>query len=305
MIINQQKDAEISKEELERLIAESKIKLEELEKIGKNTPYIQELSTLALLQIESNEFEQAESNLAICLKHFAKQHDRLGKAAVYGLLGALFFKKEDHLSAIKQFENALEIYNELNQLNEQITCLKGIGNSHLKLNQLEKASDIFFKCAALCSDNNDFYNFLDCLGNLILIYEKLEDWEIVFGLYGKSLDAFMELKDNKGIITSYFNLGIIKKNQEDYESALFYFKNGTNIAIDSNYAESIIKGLGYVGECLFYQGKMNESKHQYLRALRLAQKVKSKNAITQIRVLLNSFGLNNSEIEKGLDDLKP
>jgi tetratricopeptide (TPR) repeat protein len=286
------------------LIKQSKERLDDLEKIGKNSEYIKELSNLALLQIENDEFEASKDNLLICLKHFKKQHDRLGKAAVYGLLGTLYFKSELYEESIKNYEYAKEIYTELNQPGELITCLKGIGNSLIKLNRLEEASDTFFKCTAICSDHNDLYNFLDCIGNLITIYEDLDDWDVVYQLYQKSLEAFTKLKDYKGMIVTNFNLGIIKKKNGEYDNALNYFKSGTNIAIDSNFAEFIVRGLSYVAESLFYQGKMNESKKQYLRALKVARKVKMDNAIIQLRLLLNSFGLNENDIEKQLESLR-
>ena len=286
------------------LIEQTKERLNELEKVGKNSEYIRELSNLALLQIEINEFEASKDNLLICLKHFKKQHDRLGQAAAYGLMGTLYFKSEMYEESIKNYEYAKEIYTELNQIGEVIACIKGIGNSLIKLNRLEEASDTFFKCTAICSDHNDLYNFLDCVGNLITIYESLDDWDVVYQLYQKSLDAFSNLKDSKGMIVTNFNLGIIKKKNGEYEDALNYFKSGTNIAIDSNFAEYIIKGLSYVAESLFYQGKMNESKKQYLRALNIATKVKMDNAIIQIRLLLNSFGLSENDIEKELENLR-
>ncbi|TFG25292.1 MAG: tetratricopeptide repeat protein [Promethearchaeota archaeon] len=303
MIIYLGKNEEITKEELSNLIKETKAQLLELEKFGKNSEYIKELSNLALLQIENSDFEQSEKNLLICLKHFKKQHDTLGQAAVYGLMGTLKYKTKSYLQSIEHYEKANEIYEDLNQKEEVIACLKGIGKSLINLNRLDEASDIYFKCSAICSDNNDLYNLLDCLGNLIIIYEKLDEWEILYELYQKSLKTFSEMKDQKGIIVTNFNLGIIKKKHGEYEDALYYFKSGTNIAIDSNFAEYIVKGLSYVAECLFYQGKMNDSKQQYLRALKLARKVNMNNAIVQLRVLLNSLGLNDDEIEKELNTL--
>ena len=218
-------------------------------------------------------------------------------------MGTLYFKSELYEDSINNYKYAKEIYTELNQTGEIVTCLKGIGNSLIKLNRLDEASDTFFKCTAICSDNNDLYNFLDCIGDLITIYELLDDWEVVYQLYQKSLDAFSKLKDYKGMIMTNFNLGIIKKNIGEYDNALNFFKSGTNIAIDSNFAEYIVKGLSYVAESLFYQGKMNESKKQYLRALKVARKVKMDNAIVQLRLLLNSFGLSENDIERELESL--
>ena len=168
------------------------------------------------------------------------------------------------------------------------------------MNQVDEACDVLLECSALCSDNNDIYNLLDCLGNLIQMHEEQDNWEIVFELYKKTLKAFEELNDIKGIIVAYFNLGILRRKENAFNEAIIYFKKGTNKSIDSNYTELILKGLGYVGEILVYQGEMNEAKETYIKALSIAKEIKSKNSILQIRILLNSLGLSEEEINKEL-----
>ena len=292
----------LSKEEIEDLIKEKQEYLKELENFGKDSVYIKELSDLAFLQLEIELFEESEKNFQVCLKHFKKQLDRLGQASVYGVLGILFFKRGNYEKSISHYERAYDIYKELNQIQEEITSLKGIGNSLFKLNNLDDACDKFLECSAICSDNNDIHNLLDCLGSLIQIHEKEEKFDVVFELYKKSLHAFKELNDAQGIIISYFNLGILKNKSKEAEEALRYFKKGTNVAIDSNFTELILKGLSYIGENLFYQGKIKESKNEFIKALDLAKKVKAENAILQLKVLLNSIGLSEKDIERELTE---
>lgn len=178
--------------------------------------------------------------------------------------------------------------------------MKGIGNNLLKLNLLDEACDKFLECSAMCSDNNDIYNLLECLGSLIQIHEQQEKFDVVFELYKKTLKAFKELNDIQGIIISYFNLGILKKKSKEAEESLRYFKKGTNVAIDSNYTELILKGLSYIGENLFYQGKIKQAKDEFIKALHLANEVKAVNAILQLKILLNSIGLTEENIAREL-----
>jgi tetratricopeptide (TPR) repeat protein len=288
----------MNKEDLEKSAKETKVRLEELEKFGKDSNYIQELSNLALLQIELENYNEAEKNLTTCLKHFTLQRDRLGKAAVFGLFGVLYFKKDEYDKSIENYTKAFEIYKELNQIQEEITCLKGIGNNYIKLNKLDVASEIFLECSAICSDNNDIYNLLDCLGNLIFIYEKQENWDILDELYLKSLEAFKELKDNKGIIVTTFNLGILQKKEDKLNEALSYFKEGTDLATISNYSDLIIRGLSYTGEILFLLGQIKKAKDKFIKALQLANEANAKNAIIQLKILLRSLGLNDEDFEE-------
>ncbi|MEJ2293541.1 MAG: tetratricopeptide repeat protein [Candidatus Lokiarchaeota archaeon] len=172
------------------------------------------------------------------------------------------------------------------------------------MKQLDKASDIFLECSAKCSNIDDIYHLLDCLGNLIHIHEIQENWDVVKELYKKTLEAFTEMKDFKGIIVANFNLGILERKENNYQRALRYFDNGTHRARESNYSELIIKGLSYIGEAQFYLGNLNSAKKNYIEALLIAKKVNAKNAIIQIKVILNSFGLNDQQIEKELNEFK-
>ncbi|TKJ23515.1 MAG: hypothetical protein CEE43_02330 [Promethearchaeota archaeon Loki_b32] len=297
-------ETELKKEELIKLLNKKLENLNELEEFGKDSNYFHELSNIALIQLQLEQFKESEENYLICLNHFKKQKDRLGQAADYGVLATLYFRKGDYKKSIEFYEKAYDIYEILKQIQEQITCLKGIGNTYIKLNQFDEACDVFMDCSAICSDNNDIYNLLDCLGNLIYIHEVNEEWDVLFELYKKTLKAFKEINDNKGIITAYFNLGILQKKSNDLEEALRYFKKGTNVAIDGNYAEQIIKGLGYVGETLFYLGKIKEAKNQFIKALNIAENINAKNAIIQIRILLQSLGLQDKNITEELKEIE-
>lgn len=293
-----EKNEDISKEKIEEIIRQKKEYLSQLETKGQE--YIKMLSDIALLQMELEQYELAEKNLRICLKYFKEQKDRIGKASVLGILGTLYFKNREYEESITNYKKAYEIYKELKQTDESITCLKGIGMCHYRLNQLEKASDVFFDCCELCSDSDNIYSFLDCLGNLIRIYERQEQWDVVFELYQKSLNTFKKMNDKKGMTTSYFNLGIIKKKHNEFQDALTYFKRGTNIAIGSNYSELILKGLSYIGECFYNMGRQNDAKKKFIEGIELAEKIGAKNAKKQLKILLKTMGLTEQEINEEL-----
>ena len=252
--------------------------------------------------MELERFDDAEVKLETCLVHFKKQKDNLGKAAVFGILGTLFYKQEEFIKTVEQFEKAVDIYENLEQKKEQITCYKFLGQSYSNLNQKDKAKKTLLKCSELCSETEDIYNLLDCLGQLISIYKSEEQWDLVYELYLKVLEAFQQLRDTRGTINTFFNLGILEGRKLDKdEKALLSFKEGTNLAIETNYAEMIIKGLSYVGETLFRLNKDEEAKHEYIKALDLAKKIKAKNAILQIELLLKSTGMSDEIIQERLN----
>ncbi len=296
-----QKHEEYTKEEIEELIKKKKEILAQLEQIGKDSNYMQELSELAILQMEIDHFEEAEKNLSTCLLHFRKQKDRLGVAATLGILGTLYYQQGEHEKSISAYQEALFIYKELLQTNEIITCLKLIGMNLTNLQKYEDANNIFLECSALCSEHGDIYGLLDCLGNLITIHEVQENWDVVYELYKKSLEAFEQISDKKGVIVSLLNLGLLNKNAEKLNEALFQIKKALEVASQSNYGEYILKARSLIGEIFFYMGEFNAAKDQFISALKYAKEVQAKNAIIQLKILLNSLGLREQDIRYELE----
>jgi len=90
-----------------------------------------------LLQLEIGYYTESEKNIFVCLKHFKKQKDKSGQAAVYGILGIIYFKSEQYQKSIQFYNLAYEIYDKFHQIQEKITCLIGIGNNFIKLNQFD------------------------------------------------------------------------------------------------------------------------------------------------------------------------
>lgn len=140
------------------------------------------------------------------------------------------------------------------------------------------------------------------MGNLIFIYETQENWEVVHELYSKTLKTFKKIKDDKGIIMSYFNLGILEKRSGDYLSALDFFRRGEEIAKTSNFSKLKVKGLFYIAECYVYLGKTKDAKEKFIETLYYANKIQAKNIILQIKLLLKSIGFENQQIEEELEN---
>ena len=126
-------ETEFNKEDLQDLLNKKLENLREIERIGKDSNYMKELGDIALIQLQLGRYIDSENNYLTCLKHFKKHKDRFGQAAVYGVLATLSFKKNDYLKSLEFYEKAYEIYKELKQVQEQIACSKGIGNSLINL----------------------------------------------------------------------------------------------------------------------------------------------------------------------------
>ena len=294
--------SEISKRELENQIKSLKLELKELKKEESKSDYIHKLYDLALLQSENHQFDESIKNLEECLKYYETNPNNLGKSSIFGSLGVVCYLNEDYIKSQKNYHSALELYEKLNLKHEQIVCMKSIGLNLLKLNKLNEAVNILLECAELSSKEKKIEDFLDCISNLVQIYEIQKKWDVMIELYQKGLKAFEKLNDIKGIINSHFNLGILYKKLNQYFEALNHFKKGTNLANEGNYAESIIKGTSLIGEIYVKQNQIKKATKEFIKSLSVAKRIKANNAEAQLKILLNSMGLNNSQINIMLNE---
>ena len=91
-------NTELTREELERLLEEKFKNLNVLDKGGKDSNYIKELSYIALIQFQLKQYSKSEENYLGCLAYFIELKDRFGQASVYGVLGTLYYKKMNSLN---------------------------------------------------------------------------------------------------------------------------------------------------------------------------------------------------------------
>lgn len=84
---------------------------------------------------ETNQFKEAERNLISGLSLVQQQKDRYWEAVACENLGLLYMDLEDSLKAIRYFDNALSIYQQLNLDGSRI-AIQQLGESLKKGKQM-------------------------------------------------------------------------------------------------------------------------------------------------------------------------
>ncbi len=107
------------------------------EKLGDEVAQSVNLSSIAYLLYDLNDYENALEFALRCLPIFEKANDLHRLNALYHILGNIYFKQEQHLEALRYFEENL-------RLSEQDTVLhalaiSGLGKVYYKMNDLANA----------------------------------------------------------------------------------------------------------------------------------------------------------------------
>lgn len=107
------------------------------EKLGDEVAQSVNLSSIAYLLYDLNDYENALEFALRCLPIFEKAKDLHRLNALYHILGNIYFKQEQHLEALRYFEENL-------RLSEQDTvmhalAISGLGKVYYKMNDLANA----------------------------------------------------------------------------------------------------------------------------------------------------------------------
>ncbi len=107
------------------------------EKLGDEVAQSVNLSSIAYLLYDLNDYENALEFALRCLPIFEKANDLHRLNALYHILGNIYFKQEQHLEALRYFEENL-------RLSEQDTmmhalAISGLGKVYYKMNDLVNA----------------------------------------------------------------------------------------------------------------------------------------------------------------------
>ncbi|UKN03114.1 tetratricopeptide repeat protein [Paracrocinitomix mangrovi] len=139
----------------------------------------------------------------------------------------------DYDSAVYYADKSLAISNKENLYLEQKEAYRTKGNIYYYTGEYSKSLDMYFKTAELCEkyfkeELSGAYGSIGMvfrvIGNQIKALEYLEEGLQLAKVYKDTSDQMFILN----------NLGIIAKNQDDYEKAKEYYDEGLKLSIETN-----------------------------------------------------------------------
>ena len=127
---------------------------------------------------------------------------------------------------------------------------------------------------------SEFKKFKKSLGssynNIGIICKNQGNYEKALEYYSKSLAIKEELSDKKGMGDSYNNIGIIYENQDNYEKALEYHSKSLAIKEDIDDKKGMAVSCNNIGNIYFYQGDYEKSLEYYSKSLAIKKEIGDK-----------------------------
>ena len=182
------------------------------------------------LHLDQGEYFESIKDYNKAKKIFSTEDDKLGEARMLNGIGAINSRIGNNDIALVHYEEALNIYKELDAKNisypilNSTTILMNIGLLHTKDNLLIKAEASFLEALKILKPYNYKIYILGCYNTLARIYLELNQVERSLLYANKSFDIAKELDTQSGILESKILLATINyqknKSIQQLESIL-------------------------------------------------------------------------------------
>ncbi len=164
------------------------------------------LLNLILDYIETNNFKKAEEAIRQIESHknFLTEIDNY---FLHQNKGLFFLKQNKIKKAISEFEESLTIAEKNKMIDSKITILKELGKAYRLNKNYIKSKELLRKSESLALENNLENELIDAYGELILLYNELNDYKEAFHL----LSAQNHLKDKLLNLEKFNRISFLEK----------------------------------------------------------------------------------------------
>ncbi len=171
-----------------------------------------------------------------------------GKANSLFNFGLYWYVKSDFAQSLSNYEQALAIYQRLNNKKRISHCRNNIGLLYRLNGNYPKALENYYASLKIAKTINAEKTIAYCYGNIGIIQRDLGHDTLALNYFQKSLDSKLKLGDKRGVVTSYINIGSIEKGRGNYPEALKNFRKALEISKIINYKFGISTGYKEMGE---------------------------------------------------------
>ena len=210
------------------------------------------------LHLDQGEYFESIKDYNKAKKIFSTEDDKLGEARMLNGIGAINSRIGNNDIALVHYQEALNIYKELDAKNisypilNSTTILMNIGLLHTKDNLLIKAEASFLEALKILKPYNYKIYILGCYNTLARIYLELNQVERSLLYANKSFDIAKELDTQSGILESKILLATINyqlnKDKSVEQLANIFESVSANGSFEMKREVSELLYIGYKGQ---------------------------------------------------------
>ena len=242
-------------------------------------------------------FKNAQTEFQTSLKQNPdKKHYKKGLARSYSSAGVVYYEQSDYVLALKNYEKALQLYQEIDEKQGISKVLNNIGTVY-KSQQIYPKALYYLKEAYKIQVSLGEKNAPITLTNIGVIYFELGEYQNAIEYYKKAEKGFEKSENKRGFALLNNYLGDYYTKQNNTAAALGYYQKSL-----ASYEE--IQNKFGASLALFNIGLLLQNQHKYSEALPFA--LKSLAYAKEVGVQDQTFHTEKllSELYESLNDSK-
>ena len=212
---------------------------------------------------------------------------------------------------LKLNERALELARTLNHAVEQGRCLNHLGLYYWKTDEYGQALVFYKQALSIAQSNGSLDEESGCLNNIGLIYKNMGYFNQAILFLEDALRIDRKAGNRDFIAIDLNNIGTIHMQMAEvdgdinrYSSALPYFEECLQIAVEEKDQKTKIKALGNIGMIHFHLGRLNDAQTELEEVIEAASR---SNEWETEAMSLNNLGtvcLQRGETERAVSCFK-
>lgn len=201
--------------------------------------------------------------------------------SIFFKLGTDFKKLGNYDSSLYYFYKGLEFAEATDHLANKARHLNNIGLIHTRLRQFSKAEELLQNAINIYQDLADTLRIAYLYNNMGLMKEEMGDFQSASNYYNQSIRIKKSLKLS-GLSLNYNNPGNINRKLKNYDSSRFYHELALYYVKQANMPHSLCETYMYLGNLYFDQMKYKTALSYYDSSHQVGLSVKASHTLEKV-----------------------
>ncbi|MCC7232338.1 MAG: tetratricopeptide repeat protein [Bacteroidia bacterium] len=211
---------------------------------------------------------------------------------------------KSYKQALTGFNESLHFFRNMNDIPEQLHCLREISSIYFKLGDIPSALNYILESLKINTEAEDSEGMAQNYCEIGKLYVFLQEYSNAIEYFRKGLKIFESLKLKKGMVHSYFLLGNAYNWSDDYDKALYYLLRASNSIEQLPDVDTRIKTIGSLAILYTKLREYDTSLLHFNQAMEIAREGASPSVRAQLKKSLGNLYIELQQYDKAIEVLQ-
>ena len=250
---------------------------------------------------KTGRFQQSLQLLQQALEIYQEINDRQSEAFSLGVIGLVYKSLYQYEKSIDYYQQSLLIYREINERKLVAIALNDLALVYYSLGQYKKAIDYHQQSLVITKEIGDNARLSNILNDIGNVYYALGKYEEAIDYHQRSLVIAQDIGNQENKAHALNNLGNVYFSLGKYEKAIAYYQQSLVIAQDIGDQEGKANSLNNLGVVYRSLGKYEEAIDYHQQSLVIQQEISNQEGTANALNNLGSVYFSLGNYEKAID----